>query len=234
LLVASLPLNPIIRRVQRLWAAIPRSRARQLLSQADIAQASKVLTWLQEYIAQPHPDLGRSGPVCPFVQPALDDQSLVVAFDEADGSSMFRLRGVLLRQLADYLRRSRGNSRRSELAACVLVFPRLNERLYERLDDLHSELKTDAMSQGVMVAAFHPRSMHPAQHNPDFHVLRAPFAVFAFRKMVVHDIIFLGTNRRAFAFYRARFGHLHEEGLVSDEYGYASAFAEAMKRFRTG
>src|SRR5262249_26244910 len=94
--------------------------------------------------------------------------------------------------------------------------------------------KTDAMSGGVMVASFHPRSTHPAQHNPDFHVQRAPFAAFAFRKMVVHDILFLGTNRRAFAFYHASFSHLHAQGLVSDDYGYAGAFAEAVKRLGTG
>jgi uncharacterized protein DUF6875 len=226
--------RPIVRRVQRLLAAIPRQPAPQSLSEADTALATEVLAWMRRYVAQPHPNLGRSGPVCPFVQSALDEHSVELAFDKADGSSTFQLRAALLRQLAAYKRQIRRNSERSSRAATVLAFPRFKESFYERLDDMHSELKTDAMSHGVMVSAFHPRSTHPAQHNPSFYVLRAPFAAFAFRKMVAHDIIFLNNNRRAFAFYRTRFGHLHEEGLVSDEYGYASAFAEALKRFKMG
>src|SRR5262249_52745572 len=184
--------------MRRLWAAIFPGRPHQLLAPDQIAQANEVLIWMQTYVAQPHSDLGRTGPICPFVQPALKEQSLLIAFDDADGSSSIRLRGALLQHLALFKRRFRGKPERSSLAAWLVVFPKFDQRYYERLDELHAEIKTDAMSGGVMVASFHPRSTHPAQHNPDFHVQRAPFAAFAFRKMVVHDILFLGTNRRAF------------------------------------
>ena len=67
----------------------------------------------------------------------------------------------------------------------------------DSLDELHDELKTSLMSSDVMVTSFHPQSEKPALWNPEFHVLRAPFAGFAFRRMDVRDIVFCGHNRKA-------------------------------------
>ena len=102
------------------------------------------------------------------------------------------------------------------------------------LDDLHDELKTSLMSSDIMVSAFHPQSERPALWNPAFHVLRAPFAGFAFRRMDVRDIVFVGHNPKAFAHYRARFGPRFARGEISDDHGYVTAFTQAVARFGDG
>jgi len=157
-----------------------------------------------------------------------------VAFDEAvDGSSPWRLRRALLRHADAYAMRARACSDPG-LTALVVVLPKVKKEHYGMLDELHSEMKTMLITSDVMVSALHPESTRPAVWNARFHVLRAPFAAFAFRTMDVRDIVFVAQNRKAFAHYAARFGHLYAEGRISDEFGYATAFAEARERFGEG
>lgn len=222
--------NSVVRRLQLLLAEAPWSAGGELLTVESLAQASAAMDWLREVIAQPHPALGRPGPICPFVQAAINGRSLWLGIDDADGASVLRLRWSVLRHLVRF-RRKVAAEHRPALASSLMIFPRFERRFTHRLDELHSEIKTDAMDSGVMVSAFHPDSTRPALHNPDFHVLRAPVVAFAFRTMDVRDIVFLASNRRAFDRYRAQFLAQHASGQVSDEHGYATAFAEAEKRF---
>jgi hypothetical protein len=136
----------------------------------------------------------------------------------------------MLRYARAYAARARATPH-PELTALLVVFPRIPRERFPVLDDLHAEMKTALMTGDVMVSALHPDSTRPAVWNPRFHVLRAPFPAFAFRTMDVRDIVFVATNRKAFAHYVNRFGHLYAEGKVTDEFGYATAFAQAQKRF---
>jgi hypothetical protein len=212
----------------RLWT---RSRP-QLLTPSRIASAAEVAAWAREYLMEPHPQLGRKGPVCPFVQAAMNLDRVDIAFEDAvDGSSLRPIRGALLRHAYDFRRHHQGSTPEDGFNSRIIVFPHLPPADGRQLDEIHSELKTKLMEQDTMVSAFHPLSEKPALANSRFHVFRAPFAAFALRRMDVRDITFLGHNRRAFARYRKRFGAAHAQGLVSDEYGYATAWREALKRF---
>ena len=216
-----------------LAAAVPLVRA----GQADLSigshseELAAVRGWIRDYLGRPHPELGRKGPVCPFAVPALEDDGLWVAFDDAlDGASSWRLRYALLRHAHAYSKRAR-TRRRPDLTALLVVLPRVARERYGRLDDVHAEMKTLLMTKDVMVSALHPDSTRPALWNERFQVLRAPFAAFAFRTMDVRDIVFVAHNPGAFRHYARRFGHLYASGSVSDEFGHATAFAEAQRRF---
>jgi hypothetical protein len=206
---------------------------REFVSLSRVGEIDAVHAWVRDYLGRPHPELGRKGPICPFAANALQDDGLWVAFDERiDGKSTWRLRRAIMRYADAYASRARA-SERPELTALLVIFPRLTREGYVALDDLHAELKTMLMTGDVMVSALHPESTRPAVWNSRFHVLRAPFAGVAFRTMDVRDIVFVAQNRIAFAHYAARFGRLYAEGRVSDEFGYATAFALAQERFGT-
>ena len=225
--------NALLRELQRLWARFGPSRSPQPLKPSQAALVAEAFDWVQQYLGCPHPELGRDGPVCPFAQPAIEADQLAVTLSEDDGESRVRLRGVLLRLAATFSARLREETQ-SMYASLVVVFPRLGAERFDLLDDLQGELKTSLMCSGIMVTSLHPRSEKPALRNPEFHVLRAPFAGFAFRRMDVRDIVFLEHNRKVFAHYRARFGPLFARGDISDEHGYATAFARAVARFGDG
>ena len=215
----------------RAGARLGRSRTAAFVTSSRAAELNAVHAWIREYLGRPHAELGRKGPVCPFAVPALNDDGLWVVFDdEIDGASAWRLRRGLLRYAEAYAAKAR-SSPHPDLTALMVVFSRMSRERFARLDEMHSELKTSLMMRDVMVSALHPDSTRPAAWNEQFHVLRAPFPVFVFRTMDVRDIVFVRTNPRAFARYARRFGHLYAEGSVSDEFGYATAFAQAQERF---
>ena len=218
----------LLRVGMRLWGG---GGTAAFVTSSRAAQLSAVHTWIREYLGRPHADLGRKGPVCPFAVPALNDDALWVVFDdELDGGSVWRLRRAMLRYANAYAARARA-SPHPELTALLVVFSRIPRERFGVLDEMHAEMKTSLMTNDVMVSALHPDSTRPAVWNPHFHVLRAPFPAFAYRTMDVRDIVFVATNRKAFAHYATRFGHLYAQGHVSDEFGYATAFADAQKRF---
>ena len=54
------------------------SRTRTL-AQSDLDALRAVADWIKTFVARPHKDLGRAGPVCPFVPGALERKTLWLA-----------------------------------------------------------------------------------------------------------------------------------------------------------
>jgi hypothetical protein len=49
------------------------------LGESDLAALHAVAGWIKTYVVKPHEDLGRAGPVCPFVPGALERKTLWLA-----------------------------------------------------------------------------------------------------------------------------------------------------------
>ena len=49
------------------------------LAESDLHALHAVAEWIQTFVARPHEDLGRAGPVCPFVPGALERKTLWLA-----------------------------------------------------------------------------------------------------------------------------------------------------------
>jgi hypothetical protein len=210
--------NAVVRRLQ-LKGLMPGHRASQpgyLLAPSRVDQANEVLRWVKEYIAAPHPQLGRKGAICPYVYKATEIDRLVLAFhDEVE-----RLKTRFPITEPD-----------KSFASVVLVFPNIPDERLDALDRMHGEMKSHLMQSDVMVACFHKRNNKPALYNPDFPLYRAPLPCLVVRHMDVRDIAFLGHNRVAFDRYRQRFEGRFSDGLVSNEFGHVDMFTQAVERF---
>src|SRR6185436_1230402 len=57
------------------------------LAQSDRNALRAVADWTKTFVAEPHRDLGRAGPVCPFVPVALDHKTLWLAAERSAGRS---------------------------------------------------------------------------------------------------------------------------------------------------
>src|SRR5262245_55510167 len=57
------------------------------LSQRELDALQTVGTWIEAIIVEPHADLGRAGPVCPFVPVSLEHKTLWLAPEHAAGRS---------------------------------------------------------------------------------------------------------------------------------------------------
>jgi hypothetical protein len=58
------------------------------LATRDLAALRTVADWITRVVAKPHQDLGREGPVCPFVPEALQRQTLWLAAEHLAGRSV--------------------------------------------------------------------------------------------------------------------------------------------------
>ncbi len=150
------------------------------------------LAWIQRFIMQPHPALGRKGAVCPFAKPAHEERALLFcAFDAADVPFDAYI-DILMRlpRLFERLTRARGEP--TELLS-LGVFPlglRPNA-YYKFIDCAHTILKPFYMECGLMLGEFHPASTVAGAHSDTFRPMRADMPLFVIRAMARHDILFI-------------------------------------------
>lgn len=150
-----------------------------------------ILAWVREFLARAHPDLGRSGPVCPFTPAALALDTIWLAEiggGEADAARIADLVG-LYRDLFLELEPREGSGAINK--AMLLVFPSLGADGARAIDAVQAELKPRFVDVGLMLGEFHADNDSPGLRNPDFRPLRSPIPMLAIRHMVESDLPFL-------------------------------------------
>jgi len=174
-----------------------------------------VARWAEEYLCRPHPDLGRKGPVCPYVQAALERGTfyLAVLRGETFPPDLLADRLVGYRDWFRQLEPSTGPA--AQFKTILLVFPDLPQDAASAVVDATQErLKPAYVADGLMIGEFHPGP--PAKAglwNPDFRPLRSPQPLLAIRHMVPSDFPFLAAERELVAAYLERFGTVLPAGL---------------------
>ena len=58
------------------------------LTESDLKALHKVRDWIKTFVARPNKDLGRAGPVCPFVPESLERKTLWLAPEHIGGRSV--------------------------------------------------------------------------------------------------------------------------------------------------
>lgn len=185
--------------------------------------------WLKEYVCRPHPELGRDGAVCPFVEPAARSETLVVRTRTGLAGAGHEHVRALVRDLARTFRATRWARTNPNLHAMVLLLPDLAQPQWRHLDAVQAELKTELAGEGLMLGQFHPECPEPAARNPDFMVSRSPVPLLAMRNMALHDVLFLHHDPEMFAHYRSRFGARYERGVTIDR-AYLDAYGAGLAR----
>ncbi|MBW1602232.1 hypothetical protein JJV70_08930 [Streptomyces sp. JJ66] len=172
--------------------------------------------WLADYIGAPHPRLGRSGAVCPFVAPARRANFLtLVRCDWTAGSDTARL-VELLQAAMDHFDALLTVSANPALESLIVVFDGMRREEWILVDEAHRAAKDTAVSRGLMLGQMHPECAAPAAHNPLFPVNRSPLPLTAVRRMAFHDILFLHQRPAWFEQYRERYGSHYRSAAKVD------------------
>lgn len=154
------------------------------------APLARTLAWIRGFLAQPHPDLGRSGPVCPFTPMALSLDTIWMAEVE-DATLDLKRVGELL---SEYRRRFFAAEPRdagSINKAVLVVFPNLGANAPAIIDEVQYALKPEFVESGLMLGEFHATNRSPGLRNPAFFPLRSPVPMLAIRHIVETDLPFL-------------------------------------------
>ncbi|MGW7530268.1 DUF6875 domain-containing protein [Streptomyces sp. NPDC054783] len=147
------------------------------------------MRWVEEFVTQPHPDLGRSGAVCPRLAPAIRANTVwlvaltVHATTPADAAEAGRLLLDLFEEVAAGPHWS--------TAALLGFFPGLpGEQAAGFIDGGHGLMRPEAVERGLMLGEFHAHSTVGGVHNRAFPVMQCPEPMFAVRAMTPHDLLF--------------------------------------------
>ncbi|MFD7122720.1 MULTISPECIES: DUF6875 domain-containing protein [Streptomyces] len=147
------------------------------------------MRWVNDFVTQGHPDLGRSGAVCPRLAPAIRSNTVWLVALTVHGTTPShaadagRLLLEMFENIADEPHRS--------TTALLGFFPNLpGEHAAGFIDGGHSILRPEAVQRGLMLGEFHADSTLGGVHNRTFPVMRCPEPMFAVRTMTPHDLLF--------------------------------------------
>ncbi len=162
-----------------------------------------VVDWAHAYLCEPHAELGRDGPVCPYARASLEQELfwLAVCADDDDVANVVRGYRRWFTMLPPF------TGRGIEHKAIVILFPTLPpNRAGLILDPVQAALKTEFVEQGLMVSQFHSACSEVGRWNRSFYPLRCAVPLVTIRVMVRMDAPFLVAERDWLVAYLGYFG----------------------------
>ncbi|OUL17618.1 DUF6875 domain-containing protein [Nostoc sp. 106C] len=160
--------------------------------QQDLPYLIETSQWLKTFLAKPHPDLGRPGPVCPFVPKAIKLDYIRLRVIRSQNLVQQQVINIVLPYLNTFLELEPKEQEDSLNKAILLLFPDISHEDAPRLiDSVQKQLKPLFVESGLMLGEFHKRNQTPGLHNPNFRPLRSPIPMLAIRYMVESDLAFL-------------------------------------------
>lgn len=171
---------------------------------SDLGVLGEVARWTVDYLCRTHPDLGRSGDVCPYTEVSMREGLLFSAvchvFDADPRPAMIH---VMKQTMKDFESRPPQMGNRAGLKALLVLFPSLEG---EWIDDVQETLSLEFVARGLMIGEFHAECEKPGLHNRDFMPLRSPIPLLAVRNMMLTDLAFLKGSDVKLGHYLHRFG----------------------------
>ncbi|GGL11321.1 DUF6875 domain-containing protein [Nocardia jinanensis] len=154
--------------------------------------ATELRRWTTEYLCRPHSDLGRHGPVCPYMGHAITRRFLWAAFLGGRDFEVERIAAIVDDLYDMYPVLPPRDPPDSNFKAVLAVFPDLTD--YTGIEAVQHDQKTRFVKQGLMLGQFYPGCRVAGLHNPDFPALDSPLPLLAVRHMVPTDFFFLNTR----------------------------------------
>jgi hypothetical protein len=160
--------------------------------QQDLPHLMEILDWVKSFLAKHHSDLGRPGPVCPYVPHSLKSNSIEIGVIRSKNLEPHQVENIVAEYKDIFLETAAKAKEPSINQAFLLVFPDLPLlEASELIDGIQKKLKPVFVDSGLMIGEFHGRTQTGGLHNPNFRPLRSPIPLLAIRFMVEADLAFL-------------------------------------------
>ncbi len=160
--------------------------------QQDLPYLIETMEWVRNFLGKPHPDLGRSGPVCPFVPSALQLNAIRMRVIRSSHLEHKKIEEIVRSYRDIFLEIEPQTGEAALNKAILLIFPDVRtEEAFKLIDGVQQELKPFFVEAGLMLGEFHKRNESPGLRNQNFRPLRSPIPMLAIRFMVEVDLPFL-------------------------------------------
>ncbi|NKQ23131.1 DUF6875 domain-containing protein [Streptomyces galbus] len=198
----------------------------------DFASALEAVEeWLTEYISASHPEIGRTGPICPFVAPSRKNRTMEIRMRLVGHAPTLELLEEIAHSSLREYELTTWQGRNPMLRAMVVALPDLRSQDTGLLDQVHARVKDAFVARGLMIGQFHENCEVTAARNPRFAVSKAPLPLFAIRAIALHDVFFLSERPHWFQHYRERFGKFFGPGSTVMDSLLIARYEEAERAY---
>ena len=193
------------------------SRTREL-ADSDLEALRAVADWITTFVARPHKDLGRAGPVCPFVPGAWERQTLWLAPAAIADRSVHDVVQLINEYKTLFLHAQPLDGDDAHSKAIVVVFTDVSaDRAKEIFGDVLPHLGVPSyVEEGLVLGGFYASNEGAAIYNPSLRPFTAPVPFLLVRHAVISDWKFFVDNEDWLTLWARRYGESAVQALAEE------------------
>ena len=180
------------------------------VAQGDLEALRAVADWINTFVAKPHKDLGRTGPVCPFVPGALERQTLWLVPEHVADRDVPEVVELVSNYKRLFLRTEPTGGEDADYKVIVIVFTDLPaDRAQGLFGSVLEQLALPSYADdGILFGPFYEGNEGTALYNTGFRPFQSPAPFLFVRNGVVSDWKFFLDSDEWLDLWAHRYGEL--------------------------
>jgi hypothetical protein len=188
------------------------------LAESDLDALRAVADWIKTFVVKPHKDLGRAGPVCPFVPGALERKTLWLAPEQIADQGVPDVVELMNGYKSLFLDTQPTDGDDAIYKAIVVVFTDMSaDRARVVYDDVLEDLAVPSyVEDGILFGPFYEGNEGTAIYNASFRPFQSPVPFLFVRYGVISDWKFFLDNEDWLNLWARRFGESAVNALAEE------------------
>jgi hypothetical protein len=188
------------------------------LAERDLDALHAVGDWIKTFVVRPHKDLGRAGPVCPFVPGALERKTLWLAPEQIADRGVPDVVELINGYKGLFLDTQPTDGDDAIYKVIVVVFTDLSaDRAQEVFDDVLKHLAVPSyVEDGIVFGPFYEGNEGTAIYNASFRPFQSPVPFLFVRHGVLSDWKFFLDKEDWLSLWARRLGESAVHALAEE------------------
>jgi hypothetical protein len=188
------------------------------LAESDLDALHAVADWIKTFVVRPHEDLGRAGPVCPFVPGALERKTLWLAPEQIADRGVPHVVELMNGYKSLFLDAEPTDGDDAKYKVIVVVFTDLPaDRAQAVFGDVLEQVAVPSyVEDGIVFGPFYQGNEGTAIYNSSFRPFQSPVPFLFVRRGVVSDWKFFLEDQEMLDHWARRFGESAVRALAEE------------------
>jgi hypothetical protein len=188
------------------------------LAESDLVALQAIADWIKTFVVKPHKDLGRAGPVCPFVPGALERKTLWLSPEQIADRDVPDVVELINGYQRLFLDAQPTDGDDANYKVIVVVFSDLSaDRAQGVFDDVLQHLAVPSyVEDGIVFGPFYEGHEGTAIYNSSFRPFRSPVPFLFVRHGVISDWKFFLDNEDWLNLWARHFGESAVHALAEE------------------
>ncbi|MEQ1963847.1 DUF6875 domain-containing protein [Xenorhabdus khoisanae] len=174
--------------------------APKLISISDVLSSDELSSntlkrtaqWCIDYLCNPHPELGRSGVVCPYSPISMKKETFWLTEIKTKGRTEEEIKQDIIKLSYLFHEQEPRTGEATQFKTIVSIWDDIYPE--EDIARLHYEMKPIFLRAGLMLGEFFSSCEKRGLRNSSFYPLRSPIPLLVVREMLDFDIAFLSDS----------------------------------------